>query len=154
MQDKDYASMIACLVTIANNYFTLRDYENVVKYRLKALELQEMNLDKTDPEIRKSCIILGIAYEGIKDYDNAIKYSLKAAQIQESAPDKNYDMLSTPYTTLGALYAMIKEYGKVIENYEKALKICEREGRSEDAKKLKQLIVYAKILRFFKRFKF
>ena len=63
-------------------------------------------------------------------------------------------MLSTPYTTLGASYAKIKEYGKVIENYEKALKICEHEGRSEDAKKLKQLIVYAKILRFFKRFKF
>ncbi|MDA3054166.1 MULTISPECIES: tetratricopeptide repeat protein [unclassified Campylobacter] len=158
-EKKDISYIADIYVFLGVAYSAIKDFDNAIEYKLKALNVREMILDKNSRDIIESCLLLAMDYSHINDNDNTIKYCQKVLQMLKESSDKddgpshaisenlglsNDEIIGATYGILGRSYFLKNEYSKALEIFEKVLDISERLGDIDSVIFTKQLIAEIK----------
>ena len=133
---RDTASMVKNCSVVSINYWFLRDYDEMLKYRLEALNL--LTLGRNQVDIAEATNAVAFVYLELNLFKEAKEYLDKALQLSQ---DANNPRLSLHVeTTMGQYYVVRKEYAKASEWQEKALESCRL---LKDNKELVEVLISA-----------
>ena len=118
------------IATLSNNLSTIfrnfGDYEKALKYRFKALDIEEKVLDENHPQLAGSYNNTSSIYLDLGDYEKALEYNLKAIAIIEKVLEPNHPDFATSYNNIAAIYSALGDYEKALEYNLKSIAICEK----------------------------
>lgn len=133
---RDTTSMVKNCSVVSINYWFLRDYDEMLKYRLEALNL--LTLGRNQVDIAEATNAVAFVYLELNLFKEAKEYLDKALQLSQ---DANNPRLSLHVeTTMGQYYVVRKEYAKASEWQEKALESCRL---LKDNKELVEVLISA-----------
>ena len=118
------------LATAYNNlgstYGHLGDHQKALKFKLKALEIQEKVLPENHPSLATSYNNVGSTYGELGDHQKALKFMLKALEIWEKVLPENHPDLAASYNNVGSTYGELGDHQKALKFKLKALEIREK----------------------------
>ncbi|MCP4346204.1 MAG: tetratricopeptide repeat protein [Desulfobacterales bacterium] len=121
-REKD-GNVAVLLNDLGQSYDMLGDYQKVIKWTEKALELDLKNFGDNHPNVAIRYNNLGGAYNSLGEYGKAIGYFERALDIIKENYGEQHPHVAGSYNNLGMTYDSLGEYGKAIGYYERALEL-------------------------------
>ncbi|MGB0521537.1 MAG: tetratricopeptide repeat protein [Flammeovirgaceae bacterium] len=135
------SKQVPVLLNLGITYQNNGDFDNALKYLLKAIQLVEKAGNKK--EIAKMYDLVASIYLAQKDYHNAQEYSRKAIQVGTEVNDAH--TLRSSYLTSSLVSQQYDDYQKALEEYKVHLQINDsllREERLRQQALLQQQLVF------------
>ncbi len=133
---RDTMNMVANCRIISTNYWFLRDFDEMLKYRLKALKLLEVSGNQI--EFGEATNAVAFVYLELDLFKESKEYLDKAIRISQDLDDPRLSM--HVQTTMGHYHRVKEEYNLALEWQEKALESCRL---LEDNKELIEVLISA-----------
>ena len=133
---RDTMNMVANCRIISINYWFLRDFDEMLKYRLKALKLLEVSGNQI--EFGEATNAVAFVYLELDLFKESKEYLDKAIRISQDLDDPRLSM--HVQTTMGHYHRVKEEYNLALEWQEKALESCRL---LEDNKELIEVLISA-----------
>ncbi|CAF0849593.1 unnamed protein product [Didymodactylos carnosus] len=119
-----------------NNCDRARDYDQALKYQLRALEMKQISLSPSHDNIARSLTNIDVVYHAKGDYGQALDYYMKALKMQEISLPRNHASTANTLMNISLVYHEKGDYDQVLDYYMKALVIQESSKRNAVAAEL------------------